>query len=67
MLRSLMNIRLPKPISKEYLKIQDAYLKEELKVKGIVPLSELTAIFYPIILTGKGDKSEPTSGILRQR
>lgn len=44
MLRSLMNIRLPKPISKEFLKIQDAYLKEELKDKGIVPLSELTAI-----------------------
>ena len=34
--RALRNIRNPKPISEEYLKIQDEYLKEEIKNKGIV-------------------------------
>lgn len=34
--RALRNIRKPKPISQEYLKIQDEYLKEEIKNKGIV-------------------------------
>lgn len=33
--RALRNIRQPKPISEEYLKIQDEYLKEEIKNKGI--------------------------------
>lgn len=28
LLRSLMNVRLPKPISEDFLKIQDEYLKE---------------------------------------
>lgn len=34
--RALRNIRDPKPISKEYLKIQDEYLKKEIESKGIV-------------------------------
>ena len=34
--RALRNIREPKPISGEYLSIQDEYLKEEIKNKGIV-------------------------------
>ena len=34
--RAIRNIRGPKPISKEYLKIQDEYLQEEIKNKGIV-------------------------------
>ena len=34
--RALRNIREPKPISKEYLKLQDEYLQELLKEKGIV-------------------------------
>lgn len=33
--RGLRNIRNPKPISEEYLKVQDEYLKEEVKAKGI--------------------------------
>lgn len=32
-LRSLMNVREPLPISREFLKIQDEYLQEELKRK----------------------------------
>ncbi len=35
LLRSLMNIRSPRPIGKEFLKVQDEYLSEEVKEKGI--------------------------------
>ncbi|RKI79811.1 protein-ADP-ribose hydrolase [bacterium 0.1xD8-71] len=35
LLRSLMNIRAPRPIGQEFLAIQDAYLKEEVQEKGI--------------------------------
>lgn len=31
LLRSLMNVRMPKPVSDEFIKLQDAYLKEELE------------------------------------
>ncbi len=34
--RALRNIRNPKPISEEYLLLQDKYLQEELKLKGVV-------------------------------
>ena len=34
--RALRNIRNPKPISEDYLKIQDEYLKEEINNKGII-------------------------------
>lgn len=36
LLRSLMNIRLPRPIGEEFLKVQDEYLREEVKRKGII-------------------------------
>ena len=35
LLRSLMNIRPPRPIGTEFLKVQDEYLNEEVKKKGI--------------------------------
>ena len=35
LLRSLMNIRPPRPIGTEFLKVQDEYLKEEVREKGI--------------------------------
>lgn len=44
LLRGLMNLREPKEIDSEFLKIQDDYLKEELKEKGIVNLSDLKSI-----------------------
>ncbi len=43
-LRSLMNIRSPKPMSDEILKIQDEFLKEELEEKGIVYLEDIPTI-----------------------
>lgn len=35
LLRSLMNVRSPRPIGAEFLKVQDEYLKEEAREKGI--------------------------------
>ena len=40
--RSLVNVRMPAPISDEYLKIEDEFLKEETAKKGITPLSSLS-------------------------
>lgn len=36
MLRMLMNVRMPAPLSSEYIEIQDAYLRKESMLKGIV-------------------------------
>jgi O-acetyl-ADP-ribose deacetylase (regulator of RNase III) len=41
MLRSLMNIRMPKQINDEFLKIQDEYLQEELSKNHVTTLDEL--------------------------
>ena len=35
LLRSLMNIRAPRPVSDEFLQIQDEYLSEEVVAKGL--------------------------------
>lgn len=44
LLRGLMNIRPPRPISQSFLRIQDAYLQEEQRKKGIVTLDTLSPI-----------------------
>lgn len=36
LLRGLMNIRAPRPIGTEFLKVQDEYLSEEVREKGII-------------------------------
>ncbi len=43
-LRSLMNIRMPKEISSEILKVQDEYLTERANEKGVVKLSDIPVI-----------------------
>ena len=40
-LRSLFNIRLPRKIDKDFLKIQDEYLQQELKLSGITDIETL--------------------------
>ena len=40
-LRSLMNIRMPRPMDGETLRIQDEYLAERNREKGIVPLADI--------------------------
>lgn len=54
LLRSLMNLRPPKPVSKEFSEIQDAYLQEELARKGVVSLSDLSPA-QPGIYLWQGD------------
>ncbi len=44
LLRSLMNIRLPKPVSKDFLRIQDDYLTERNAERGVTDLDDLTPI-----------------------
>lgn len=43
-LRSLMNIRLPKAINDEVLKVQDEYLRERAKEVGIVDISNIPEV-----------------------
>ena len=50
LLRALMNIRAPKDIGDEFLRIQDEYLQEEIRRKGITDISELTALSQGIYL-----------------
>ena len=54
LLRSLLNVRMPLPISKEFLDVQDAYLKERLQERGITKLSDLTPV-QPGIFLWQGD------------
>ena len=54
LLRSLMNIRPPKPVSKEFLEVQDAYLQEECMEKGIISLSGIP-LAGPGIYLWQGD------------
>lgn len=42
--RSLVNVRMPNPLSEEFLKIEDEYLKEENQIKGITDLEALTPV-----------------------
>jgi O-acetyl-ADP-ribose deacetylase (regulator of RNase III) len=44
LLRSLFNIRMPQPVSEEFLRIQDEYLQAETARKGVTDLTDLTAI-----------------------
>jgi O-acetyl-ADP-ribose deacetylase (regulator of RNase III) len=44
LLRSLMNVRMAAPISEEFERIQDEYLKEENKKRGEVKVSDLTPL-----------------------
>ena len=44
LLRSLMNVRMPKPISTEFLQIQDEYLKERNSEKGITDTVNLSPV-----------------------
>lgn len=43
-IRSLMNIRMPKEISSEIVGLQDEYLQEELKAKGVVALEDIPTV-----------------------
>jgi len=42
LLRSLLNVRMPGDADEDFLKVQDEYLKEEIREKGITRLSDLS-------------------------
>lgn len=44
LLRSLMNVRMPKETSEEFLHVQDEHLSTLVKKKGIVKLTEITTV-----------------------
>ncbi len=44
LLRSLMNIRMPKELPEEVLEVQDEYLRERAEEKGIVEMSDIPVI-----------------------
>ncbi len=56
LLRSLMNIRPPRPIGDEFLKVQDEYLREEVRKKGIVCSDTLSvSLFDHRLVLWRGD------------
>ncbi len=50
LLRALFNVRMPKPVSQEFLSIQDSYLQEETRLKGITDFADLTPVQEGIYL-----------------
>ena len=50
LLRSLFNIRIPKAVTDDFLQIQDAYLQEENRRKGITDIADLETIQKGIYL-----------------
>lgn len=43
-MRSLMNIRMPGPLPAGFLEIQDEFLREEAREKGIVSLADIPTV-----------------------
>ena len=54
LLRALLNVRMPKPARAEFLRVQDAYLQEEIARKGITDMSDLSPV-EPLIYLWQGD------------
>jgi O-acetyl-ADP-ribose deacetylase (regulator of RNase III) len=44
LLRALMNVRMPRPIDREFLEIQDEYLRAEMALEDIVCVDELKGV-----------------------
>ncbi len=50
LLRSLFNIRPPAPVSEEFIAVQDEYLREAIREKGVTDLAELAPVANGIYL-----------------
>ncbi|MCD7737125.1 MAG: protein-ADP-ribose hydrolase [Lachnospiraceae bacterium] len=50
LLRALFNVRMPNPVSDQFMEIQDAYLQEETRRKGITDFADLTPMQEGIYL-----------------
>ncbi len=44
LLRSLLNVRMPRPVDGEFRKVQDAYLQEEIRRKGLTDFKDLNPV-----------------------
>lgn len=54
LLRALMNVRAPEPVSAEFLAVQDEYLRERLTERGVQRVEDLTPV-EPGICLWQGD------------
>lgn len=61
LLRALMNVREPNPASEEFLHIQDEYLKEENKNRGITDIADLKPVVLPASTDRQGSTTEYNS------
>ncbi|MDE6442759.1 MAG: protein-ADP-ribose hydrolase [Clostridia bacterium] len=52
--RALVNVRMPGAVSKEFLRVQDEYLQEELRQKGITDIADLKPV-APDLYLWQGD------------
>ncbi len=50
LLRSLMNVRPPRPVGEDFLTVQDEYLKNEIAARGITEIKDLTPLEKGIYL-----------------
>ncbi len=56
LLRSLMNVRMPEPVSQDFLNVQDEYLQTEREMRGVIESEKLPSIpGDPRIVLWKGD------------
>ncbi len=54
--RALVNVRMPKQASEEFLRLQDEYLQEQLRIKGVTDIAELSPVtISPDIYLWQGD------------
>lgn len=54
LLRALFNVREPRAASEEFLRVQDEYLREELRLKGITDIKDLSPV-QPDLYLWQGD------------
>ena len=63
LLRALMNVRPPKPVSSEFLTVQDAYLRQTLAEDGITRAEDLTPVDGDLYLW-QGDMTRLACGAI---
>lgn len=63
LLRSLMNIRMPGPADTGFLKIQDEYLQQVNKEKGVISLDDMQEL-QPDLYVWKGDITRLQTGAI---
>ncbi|MCD8189130.1 MAG: protein-ADP-ribose hydrolase [Clostridiales bacterium] len=54
LLRALFNVRMPQPVTEEFLQVQDAYLQEEIRRKGVTDSKTLPELL-PDLYLWQGD------------